>query len=500
MLPPVRGVLMGFQLFDDSPIKARQPDIPVPRPSNLVARTPTESGCYLRPDARDGATGMPRDVGAALDESGKPLSPEVRAGFESRLGADFSRVRIHDDAKAADAAASTRSLAFTAGHDIVFAPGRFAPGTRVGRELLGHELMHVIEQNRGGSLHPPSWQPLRFGAQPVGIARQPNPQPPADSARSAFLRAVERGDAIGIQLGLKDMTDAERLSLANDTAAMRRIDQRLPPAVRLRVHMQLRFGTALPAHVTNLLRAATDRDASRVASILAANISLRDPGEFPGLIPTLKTIFADDPAKLQIVSAAGVLSKQEMLAYARQSPHLAEQERQTSEAVKRAEGRDFSIGVSTEEGQTATALPASHIQIAASGGRSDFAIKYSHELSNLYRSVIGRDASGRPGSPRKDQYSSADAYATAVLEWEAWSVVDRAIVAAELNIGTDWISALGRDFKAGKITRGQMLNRVVARLAEFVTTDSSGREISARENYSRQWESAHRLSPSGTAR
>jgi hypothetical protein len=70
---------------------------------------------------------------------------------------------------------------------------------------------------------------------------------------------------------------------------------------------------------------------------------------------------------------------------------------------------------------------------------------------------------------RTEQYSSADAYPTAVLEWEAWSVVDRAIVAAELNIGTDWIAALGRDFKAGKIIRGQMLNRVVARLAEFVT-------------------------------
>lgn len=500
---------MGFQLFEDAPTKAPRPDTMAPVTERRTARTPTESGCYLQPDHNaladrsalaggpNRATALPHEVREALGETGKPLSGDVRAGLESRLGADLSHVRIHDDHKAADAAASTRSLAFTVGHDIVFAADRFAPATRAGRALLSHELAHVIEQRGAAPTDRAYHRHSATGAAPTALARQPDPQPAPDSARRAFLRAVQRGDAIGIQLALNDMSEAERSSLANDATAMRQIDQRLPPAVRLRVHMRLRFGAALPADVSALLRAATDRNASQVAAVLKANVRLRDPGDFPGLIPMVKAIFAGDREALGLIESAAALSKQEMLDFARQSPHLAEQERSTTETVRRAEGRDVSLGATSEAGQTLTNVSAAAIQISAPGGRRDFAIKYSHELSNLRRSVLGRDASGRPGSPRTDQYTSADAYATAVLEWEAWSVVDRAIVAAELDIGTDWISALGRDFKAGKISRGQIFTQVVARLEQFVTTDDSGKEISARENYRRQWERARALTAPG---
>jgi len=61
---------------------------------------------------------------------------------------DFSRIRIHTDAVAAESARAVESLAFTVGDHIVFADGRYSPGTTAGRRLLAHELAHTI-QHRG---------------------------------------------------------------------------------------------------------------------------------------------------------------------------------------------------------------------------------------------------------------------------------------------------------------------------------------------------------------
>ena len=82
----------------------------------------------------------------ALRGSGRPLPASERAFFEPRFGHDFSAVRIHDGGQAADAAGSIQAKAFTAGRDIAFGTGQYAPGTGVGRKLLAHELTHVIQQ------------------------------------------------------------------------------------------------------------------------------------------------------------------------------------------------------------------------------------------------------------------------------------------------------------------------------------------------------------------
>ncbi|MCB0288646.1 MAG: DUF4157 domain-containing protein [Calditrichaeota bacterium] len=77
---------------------------------------------------------------------GQPLSPSSRAYFEPRIGADFSRVRIHSDAHAAATARSLNARAFTVGRDVAFGAGEYAPGTSSGKKLLAHELTHVAQQ------------------------------------------------------------------------------------------------------------------------------------------------------------------------------------------------------------------------------------------------------------------------------------------------------------------------------------------------------------------
>jgi Domain of unknown function (DUF4157) len=89
---------------------------------------------------------VPPIVHDALRMPGQALDPATRAFFEPRFGFDFSRVRVHVDAQASKAAAAIRARAYTAGTDVVFARGEFAPATEQGRRLLAHELTHVAQQ------------------------------------------------------------------------------------------------------------------------------------------------------------------------------------------------------------------------------------------------------------------------------------------------------------------------------------------------------------------
>lgn len=83
----------------------------------------------------------------ALQTPGVPLDAAIRVSSEKQFGHDFSRVRLHTDRRAGDAAEALNARAFTYGHDIVFAPQQFAPASLAGRRLLAHELTHVVQQS-----------------------------------------------------------------------------------------------------------------------------------------------------------------------------------------------------------------------------------------------------------------------------------------------------------------------------------------------------------------
>ncbi|HEY0265908.1 MAG TPA: DUF4157 domain-containing protein [Rhizomicrobium sp.] len=83
-------------------------------------------------------------------QTGRELAPSVRAPFEQRYGHDFSGVRVHDGSEAAAMTGARGAKAVTVGSDIFFSQGRFAPRSAEGRDLLGHELAHVAQQQEGG--------------------------------------------------------------------------------------------------------------------------------------------------------------------------------------------------------------------------------------------------------------------------------------------------------------------------------------------------------------
>jgi hypothetical protein len=93
---------------------------------------------------------VPTIVADVLGTAGQPLDVGTRRSMESQLGHDFSHVRVHADAHAAESARAVDARAYTVGSDVVFGGEGYAPHSAFGRRLLAHELTHVIQQSGVG--------------------------------------------------------------------------------------------------------------------------------------------------------------------------------------------------------------------------------------------------------------------------------------------------------------------------------------------------------------
>jgi hypothetical protein len=91
----------------------------------------------------------PPIVHEVVRSPGQPLDAATRSFFEPRFGHDFSKVQVHTDRMAMQAARSVSAQAFTCGQHLVFDEGRYRPAIQSGRQLLAHELTHTLQQNAG---------------------------------------------------------------------------------------------------------------------------------------------------------------------------------------------------------------------------------------------------------------------------------------------------------------------------------------------------------------
>ena len=80
---------------------------------------------------------------------GQALDSRVRGQMEPAFGSDFSKVRVHTDAGAHSLNRVLNARAFTTGQDIFFNRSEYNPGSSGGRELIAHELTHVVQQTGG---------------------------------------------------------------------------------------------------------------------------------------------------------------------------------------------------------------------------------------------------------------------------------------------------------------------------------------------------------------
>nr|WP_245545432.1 DUF4157 domain-containing protein [Halomicrobium katesii] len=97
---------------------------------------------------------VPDQVLDVVGSGGMPLERSVQDSLEDRMDADFSDVRIHTGAKAAEAADAIDAKAFTCGNSIVFNSGEYDPESTEGQFLLAHETRaRQTAKRRRATLH-----------------------------------------------------------------------------------------------------------------------------------------------------------------------------------------------------------------------------------------------------------------------------------------------------------------------------------------------------------
>lgn len=178
--PVGTGKLAGAESTSESEVASVAPN-PQPIADSTPAGTlqraaihPSESGAH--------ASEVPPIVNEVVRSPGQPLDSGTRHLMEPRFGHDFSGVRVHSDAKAAESARAVNALAYTVGRNIVFGTSRYAPETKGGQWLLAHELSHVVQQS---------------GAHGVGgreVIQQRQQEESEDQANRVAASVVEEGE------------------------------------------------------------------------------------------------------------------------------------------------------------------------------------------------------------------------------------------------------------------------------------------------------------------
>ena len=83
---------------------------------------------------------------AAASGGGSRVSAGVADHIGGAYGQPLGDVRVHHDEHAAALSRAVSARAFTVGSDIFFGAGEYQPDSAGGRELLAHELAHVVQQ------------------------------------------------------------------------------------------------------------------------------------------------------------------------------------------------------------------------------------------------------------------------------------------------------------------------------------------------------------------
>lgn len=147
------------------------------------------SNCFAPPIVKD-----------MIHSPGQPLDKGIRDEMEFRFGHDFSHVRVYADTRAGETTQLLGARAYTIGNNIAFGPGEFAPVTGKGKQLLAHELTHVIQQD--GMPRP---------AGPILVSPVPALEAEAEAATNKANVAIHGKSLYGVQCANKNNPGKSRL-------------------------------------------------------------------------------------------------------------------------------------------------------------------------------------------------------------------------------------------------------------------------------------------------
>jgi hypothetical protein len=291
-------------------------------------------------------------------DQGRPLESGLRGAMEARLGRRLDHVRIHDDQAAAASVRAAGALASAIGHHVAFDAGQYAPDSPAGRQLLVHELVHVIQQSRGGRPGPPSVAaeseadrvadlvlrtPDRVGVAATGPPSPMYQRKPARRPTSVSLVVISSGnmqidfhtDAGVFSYALTecdvdpgDYSATVQVSGSGDDTEVRFVLREAPEGVRFRFSYKVAEGQANPA--TLFRRQRTVRVRAGVAGAQAGVGTTGGQGEqreppaaetVPATVPPssaqpevtgIPTVTVSDLAELEKLRQRGLIEPAEL--------------------------------------------------------------------------------------------------------------------------------------------------------------------------------------------
>jgi hypothetical protein len=166
----------------------------------------------LRSETLDG-------IHEVVHSSGQPLDPGTRRFMESRIGHDFSQVRVHTDARAAASARSVNALAYTLGTHLVLDEQSLPVRSYARQKVLAHELTHVVQQSHVlPSYDVRLCNNSRLEAQAHHSANR------IMRGQSVHVDSAQTGGLMRIPLSLEQSIDPQTLSIEEIAAEIDEID------------------------------------------------------------------------------------------------------------------------------------------------------------------------------------------------------------------------------------------------------------------------------------
>ena len=89
---------------------------------------------------------MPQKEAEAIKTGGEPIRPDVKQKLEQQLGQDLSDVLVHTGTNAMRLTSAIQAKAFSYGRDVFFQAGIYDPNYAASKEILAHELAHVMQE------------------------------------------------------------------------------------------------------------------------------------------------------------------------------------------------------------------------------------------------------------------------------------------------------------------------------------------------------------------
>jgi len=245
-------------------------------PSNLVrpslpaiefTEEPFPESDLLASDEDGGFVGpMPRFDATA----GAPLPQGIRAAAEERFGHDFGHVRLHTGADAAAATHAAAADGIATGSHVFLRPG-LGPGSARGREVLDHELAHVLQATGPRPLGEVHDATPSVGRAHAGVRYEPR----RESAAEAMANAAARRGSGAPPVQVREPGDDEPAPSMTDVAirVLREFGAREAGAQLIRRASQ---------PIGSLPQEARDRGTAIVDEVLGAIASTTSPANVRG--------------------------------------------------------------------------------------------------------------------------------------------------------------------------------------------------------------------------